>query len=69
MSFSVALMMFFPRAQPALLTRMVGSPRVERMAEAVEAMAVEEERSHLKRWTVGGAVEVGGCQLAFWRCG
>lgn len=50
--------MVFPRATPALLMRIVGLPRESRMAEAVEAMAEGEERSHLKKWTDGGAVKV-----------
>lgn len=47
--------MVLPRATPALLIRMVGVPRVERMDEAEEEMDCGEERSQWKKRTVGGA--------------
>ena len=55
--------MVLPRATPALLIRIVGWPRVERMDEAAEAIAEGEERSHLKRRTDGGAVVFEGMGL------
>lgn len=45
-----------PRATPALLIRMVGLPRVERMEEAASLMEDGELRSHLKKRTEDGAV-------------
>lgn len=61
MSFSVESRMVLPRATPALLMRTVGLPREERMASAAEAIALGEDRSHLKKWTDGGAVSKGRC--------
>lgn len=43
--------------------RMVGLPSVERTEAAAEEMEEGEERSHLKKRTVGGAV---GCQYRRW---
>lgn len=54
-SFSVVSRIVLPRATPALLMRMVGFPSVERMEAAAEEMEDGEERSHLKKRTVGGA--------------
>ncbi len=46
-SFSVASRMDFPRATPALLIRMVGSPTSFLMREAVDARRAGEVMSHL----------------------
>lgn len=52
---SVAERMSLPWATPALLIRIVGAPRVVVMVFATVVMEVGEARSHLKKWTVGGA--------------
>jgi hypothetical protein len=47
MSFSVESRIDFPRATPALLTRMVGSPTSLRMREATDEMEEGTVMSHL----------------------
>jgi hypothetical protein len=53
---SVASRIDFPRAQPALLIRTVGEPRVLRTEEQASRMEVWEARSTWKYLTEEGAV-------------
>ena len=54
-SVSLVSRIVFPRAKPALLIRMVGSPTWVRISAAVDLMALLEARSQWKKCTLGGA--------------
>ena len=52
-----------PAAVPALLMRIVGVPRVERMEAAVEETASGEVMSQSKKWTLEAGLDVSGNQV------